>query len=283
MRNVKAEKKVANRCAIVVSDEPGQLLERVAAQLEARGLRAELLKCPLPDPITAYDLVVLRDRTPPALAWAKCQQQRGSFIAPDPARIELVKDRWTCRRMMTSAGAKLPDAVMGTPPTLIAFGIERLLPLVLKNRRVHGCQLKTIYTNDELNDELKYHGSRAELVAERYIAGQHYTAAFIEERIFVFRRPPFAFGITDADPVQCPSPEMVEIVECYRSASGLDFGKIDVVEAPSGDLLIVDCGVSPNLWLVADADRLISAYLLRHVNKRRGKSKSVRRTVVAAD
>jgi len=268
------------RCAIVIAHEAGPLLENVATRLCRSGVVTEFLQAPLVEPAVAFDLVVLRNKSREVLCWAKRQQKRDSLVLPDPQRVGTIKDRRTCGDLMKSAGADLPESMVGTPSTLLNSGVEDLLPVVVKRRLLHGGRLRPIFTRQELAHEMRLYASGEELMAERYMVGKHYTAAFVAEDIFVFLRPAFALTSRYAEPVSRPSDSIIETVRKYRLVSGLNFGKIDVVVTASGKVFLVDCGVSPNLWLVPEADQLLANHLISQL---RGRVNSVTRMELSDD
>lgn len=254
------------RCAIVVAGDRGRLLERIANRLEESGVAVEFLTPPLDEPVEAYRLLILRAKSPDVTSWAKRQQKRGALIVPDPRTIELIKDRWTCRQILTGAGIRLPEAEMGKPEELRAAGVRRLLPAVLKQRLVHGLPVRLVVDTDELDGDLDSRPSDVELVAERFVEGVHFTACFIGARIFCFLKPPLRHGIAATAPLDEPPAEVLQCVEHYRAASGLYFGKVDVVMTGTSGVFVVDGGVSPNLWQVTEAEELLSNYFLSLIN-----------------
>jgi hypothetical protein len=258
----------ARRCAFVIFRSPGPILESVAVGLRRRGVVTEFLKRPLMEPRAAFDLIVLRDRTRDVLRWAKFQQSRNSLVLPEPHKVEVIKDRWTCRGFMVSAGATFPESMVGTASQLATSGVERLLPVVIKRRTLHGKQLRPINTKSELSREIASHAADEELVAERYILGTHYTAAFVGEQEFVFERPAFALTTLSAKRLPAPPQGVIDTVKQYRSATGFAFGKIDVVVTRSGKVLLLDCGVSPDLWLVSEADEVLTKYFVSQLGAR---------------
>lgn len=247
----------AERCAIVVLGDRCRLLDQVAFRLETSGFEVDFLRPPLIQPTEPYRLLVLRAKTLDVTSWAKVQQQRGTVVVPDPRSIELIKDRWTCRQILTAAGLRLPEALLGNPVEIYAAGVKHLLPVVLKQRRVHRGTVRLLINSDELAGELNRFPDSEELVAEHFVEGVHFTACFIGAQTFCFLKPPLRPGIAEPTPLSDPSPEMLRAVELYRKASGLHFGKIDVVVTSSSEVFVVDGGVFPNLSPVPEADRLL--------------------------
>lgn len=257
----------AERCAFVVLGDRGRLLEQVAFRLETSGFKVDFLRPPLIQPAEPYRLLVLRAKTLDVTSWAKVQQQRGTVVVPDPRSIELIKDRWTCSQILTAAGLRLPEALMGNPVELHVAGVKHLLPVVLKQRRVHRGAVRLLLNCDELADELNRFPDSEELVAEHFIEGVHFTACFIGAQIFCFLKPPLRPGIAESTPLSDPPPQILRSVELYRQASGLLFGKIDVVMTSSSEVFVVDSSVSPNLWPVLEADRLLHNCLVSLLNR----------------
>lgn len=253
----------AGRCAIV--GERGRLLERIAHRIESSGFDVDFLATPLACEGEDYRLLVLRSKSPDVTSWAKLQQQRGAVIVPDPRAIELIKDRWTCRQILMDAGMNVPEALLGTPKELRASGIERLLPVVLKQRRMHRVPVRLVIELEELEAELNARPQDVELVAERFVEGVHFTACFIGAQTFCFFKPPLRHEI--AAPLGEAPAEVLRCVEQYRAASGLYFGKIDVVMNALSEVCVVDGGVSLNLWQVAQAEELLSDYFLSLLKK----------------
>lgn len=249
-------------CGIVVLGECGPLLQAVAVRLTAAGANVRFLTPPFAEPPAPYRLLVLRAKSIEATSWAKHQQQRGTTVVPDPRVIELIKDRWTCRGILQRAGMHLPDALLGTPNGLLTSGVKRMLPVVLKRRRVHGSPVRLIISDVELHEALKTHNEGDDLVAERFVDGVHYTGCFIGRRTYVFLKPPLCNSTVRSEPIVSPPAEVLECVEQYRAVSGLYFGKVDIVVPSSGAAVLVDAGVSPNLWMVSDAEELLSQYFL---------------------
>jgi hypothetical protein len=262
----------AECCAIVVAGERGRLLERVASRLTQNGYSVGFLTPPLGEPVEPYRLIVLRAKSLDVTSWAKRQQQRGSTVVPNPRAIELIKDRWTCRQILMGAGMRLPDAVVGKPGELHAAGVRKLLPVVLKQRRAHGLPVRLVLDADELDDELNSRPGEVELVAERFIEGVHFTACFIGGRTFCFLKPPLRHGIDTAAPLSELPAGLLQCVKIYRAVSGLHFGKVDVVMAGQSGVIVVDGGVSPNLWQVSEAEELLSDYFLLLLSHETGAS-----------
>jgi hypothetical protein len=252
---------------MVVGEASTTLLQAVSACLAQHGCATEWLTAPLPETPVSHRLLLLRAKTPDATSWAKQQQQYGVVVVPDPRTIERVKDRWTCRALLSRTGIRLPEAVWGTPTDIRNSPIKALLPVVLKQRWVHGLPLRLISTMRQLGTELGTHGSQSALIAERYIVGRHLTAYFIGTQVFVLAKRPLLGDDSETPGVLSPASTLVECISRYRGATGLGFGKIDIVESSSEGVYCVDGGVFPEFRSIPEAGVLLAHHLLTHLTQ----------------
>lgn len=251
-------------CGIVISDEPSAVLDAAATHLSRRGVNVRYLRNPLPEDVTPFRLLVLRVRSSEVLSWAKrLLSYRGApVVLPHPEAIERIKDRWACRQLLNPTSIKLPEALMGTPASLLSANVERLLPLVLKHRRQHRLPVSVLRRGSELREALGTYEPDVELVAEHYVEGLHYSVCFVGAATYVFHKPPLVNGVGELQLVSCPPVEILECLNCYRRVSGLSFGKADVVRSAAGEVFFVDGGVSPNLWQLPEAPKLLADHFL---------------------
>jgi hypothetical protein len=263
MKNRFDTKPDTGRCAVVASGEPGEILAGVAERLAAEGFAVDFLTHrSLRAPARAYKLIILRAKDAEVRAWAEYEQRRGSLVIPEPATIRTVKDRWACRQLLENADIRIPDAMLGGRDRFFDRDVRGLLPLVLKKRFVHGDPVKVFSRAEDFRSELLKYSPEDEFVAERYIDGMHYTLCFIGRQTFGFAKRPLDHGITRPVPSSNVLPEMYGLVDRYRSITNLYFGKLDLVVGRDSGIFMVDCGVSPNLWQIPNADNLLGNYMI---------------------
>ena len=241
------------------SDSP--LLRSVGRRLVQGGILVDFfLPGEWPEDLSHYRLVVLRAKDPVTLDWAKHHVHSGVRFTPLPSAVINIKDRWACRQMMMHHGIGVPDAVIVTPEEPPYGEITRLLPVVLKRRRSHGHPVQLVKTAEQLRERLKNFGANVELIAEQYVFGSHFTAYFIGDRTFVFaKREWLGDEFEDTSALAAPEPSFLESVMKYRKATGVGFGKVDLVASASG-VLCVDGGVFPKFRHVPSADVLLAEH-----------------------
>lgn len=264
MENKAAGKRL--RCGIVMSKGgTGALLRQVGTCLQQHGISIEWLTPPLPEKLASTQFVLLRNKTPHALAWAKRQQQRNITVIPDPYSIERVKDRWLCRGMLAQTGVRLPEAIWGTPRDILDAPVFSLLPVILKQRHVHGDPVQMIQTQPHLLHSLRYFSPQAELIVECCIPGNHCTAYFIDTEVFVLAKQPFLGDCSEMHRLCSPSANLLESVKRYQEATGLGFGKADFVQSSDGQVYCVDGGVFPAFRNIPEASVLLARYLISSI------------------
>lgn len=257
---VTATKAPCFRCAVVVdSSGPGDLVEMVMAGLEKDGFSTDVIRTPLPEPHQPYDIVLLRGRSEEIFKWAHRQRARGSRVVPNPDVMKVIKDRWASRSVLIAAGLQLPEARFGTAGEFARGAISDFLPCVLKHRLLHGREVAVLRNQKAIDIAVTAMPKTTELVAERYVFGDHFTTYFVEDRYLCFPKDPFTHSVSDEEPIICPVDEMIVPARLYREAIGLYFGKLDlVVEEQSSTVYVVDAGVSANVYPVPNAFGLLS-------------------------
>jgi hypothetical protein len=256
-------KQVNKLCAIAVAREPEAYLLAVAARMQRRGCVVEFVAPHMLQHPMLHHLIILRAKSQDATSWARYQQSLGKKVAPDPLSIDRVKDRWVCRELLLQAGTLLPEAFVGRVSEALLSGVvEKMLPVIIKRRRLHGSPVFIAHTRNELSNQLGAFDARAEIVIERYIEGGHFTAFFLGEKKYVFRRAPLASDSEGLEPVKSPAEGIFDSVNLYRRATGLRFGKVDIVVSQLGDVYLVDGGVFPNLTHIPEAETFLAEHFL---------------------
>lgn len=233
----------------------------LVAWLHARGHPVELVVADARPSLAAAcagDVVVGRSRHPEALRLLAEAQARGAVLLDAPDRIEAVRDKLRCARLLARAGLPVPATVLVHEPRDLRRLPPAAFPLVLKP--VHGDNARGVRVLR--SPEVGPWGGEPHLAQAYVEAGGTELKLYLAGReMWATRRPsplvdPHAQGRRVA-----LTPRLRALAARCRAAFGLTLLGLDVLESDAGPT-IVDVNEFPNFTGVDEAPAAIGRLVL---------------------
>lgn len=260
------------------SDLDDPVAADVIADLKGKGVRADLVlleeeRFDLSDLKPAYDLYVLRSKTPLTLSFAGALTIAGAEVANTVRACSLVRDKIASLPLLAASGAPVP-------PSWATGGIDLLRPLFEEGSlwlkppggsRGRGVRRLTRASDlDGLEESKDPYGLPLPLFAQREVSsdGLDYKVYVVGETLWAIARPYPARTLEEkrGRPIS-PSPEVRKAALACGRALGLEFYGVDFL-VDRDRFHVVDINAFPGYKGVAEAPSYLAVYLYERARSR---------------
>lgn len=202
------------------------------------------------------DTVVVRARSPWALALLRAAERYGAVSVVPSAAVEAVRDKGVAASILARAGVP-------TPPTWLAGGVEDVralpaaaFPLLLKP--VYGDNARGIRLARGPGD-VPRSSEEGILVVQRYVdgAGDDLKLYIAGTHVWAVRRPSPLTGCTAPATAVPVDHTLRDLARTCADVFGLTFAGVDVLAATDGPL-VVDVNDFPNYTGVTEAPGVLA-------------------------
>ncbi|MCA1736313.1 MAG: ATP-grasp domain-containing protein [Actinobacteria bacterium] len=213
------------------------------------------------------DVVVARTRHPFGLSLLRRAGRAGVKVLTPWESIAAVRDKVHAARVLANVGVPTPRTLFVASPAALKAVARSCFPLLLKPRFGDNANGIVVVGSPEEIDEIDW--TDGMLLAQDYVeAGAIDLKLYcVDGQVWAIRRPsplagPNSHGnrAVAFEPFQ-PNRRLVEIAQKCASAFGLRLFGVDVLEAPTGPV-IVDVNDFPNYTGVDDAPEAIGRLIL---------------------
>jgi glutathione synthase/RimK-type ligase-like ATP-grasp enzyme len=162
-------------------------------------------------------------------------------VIPDTNLSQTHKDRIESYFAIKKTGLLVPSVYIGAPNTLKSNLLPSHFPLISKP--IFGSGSKGLRRYNTIKDFSL--DEEEPIYLEKYIAGTHYIAYFIENDFCVCKKKPFSNEHSEMKLIE-PDDEIEEYLKKWKQKYNLLFGHLDIIkENKTNRLYVVDAGTFP--------------------------------------